>query len=245
MELKGQNILVVGMERSGIASAELLLEHGARVTAADQKPYEQLSEAAQALQSKGVTFRLQDEGGFETFDGVVISPGVPFDAPEVRRARDHGVPVIGEVELAAPFLRGRTIGITGSNGKTTTTALTGHILEKSKIPMQVGGNIGTPVTAMVATSHAYQWNVLELSSFQLETTLTFRPDVAVILNITQNHLDRHHTLDQYAEAKAHILDNQTSGILQSSTPPILTAVGSPTAARLRGSGSIPQPSFTL
>jgi UDP-N-acetylmuramoylalanine--D-glutamate ligase len=210
MELKGRNILVVGMERSGIASAELLLAHGARVSAADQKRLEELSEAAQALRAKGVTFQMQKEGGFEEFDGVVISPGVAFDAPEVQAARDRGVPVIGEVELAAPFLKGRTIGITGSNGKTTTTALTGHILAESNVPVQVGGNIGTPVTAMVETSRAAQWNVLELSSFQLETTIGFRPGIAIILNVTQNHLDRHHTMDEYAEAKAHVLDHQTS-----------------------------------
>ena len=210
MELNGRNILVVGMERSGIASANLLLAHRAHVTAADQKAFEQLSKAAQALRENGVEFRLQRDGRFEDFDAIVISPGVPFDAPEVRRARDCGVPVIGEVELAAPFLQGRIVGITGSNGKTTTTALTGHILAESHIPVQVGGNIGTPITAMVETSRADQWNVLELSSFQLETTLTFRSDVAVILNITQNHLDRHHTMDEYADAKAHILDHQTT-----------------------------------
>ncbi len=210
MELGGRNILVAGMERSGIASTELLLKHGARVTAADQKPLGEWSEAAQSLGARGVAFRLQSQGGFEDFDGIVISPGVPFDAPPVQRARDRGVPVIGEVELAAPFLKGRTIGITGSNGKTTTTALTGHILQESNIAAQVGGNIGTPVAAMVDSSRDGQWNVLELSSFQLETTFSFRPDVAVILNVTQNHLDRHHTLEAYAEAKARILDRQTS-----------------------------------
>ncbi len=210
MDLEGRNILVVGMERSGIASAELLLRHGARVTAADQKDFEKWNAAAQALRAKGVEPRLQSAGGFERFDAVVISPGVPFDAQEILRAREQGVPVIGEVELAAPFLQGRTIGITGSNGKTTTTALTGHILTETQIPVQVGGNIGTPVAAMVEASRTDQWNVLELSSFQLETTRTFRPDIAVILNITQNHLDRHHTMDQYADAKGRILDRQTT-----------------------------------
>ena len=107
MELKGRNILVVGMERSGIAAAELLLEQGARVSAADQKPFEQLSDAGAKLCGiKASRFSLQAEGGFEEFDAVVISPGVPFDAPEVQRARDRGVPVIGELELAAPFLQG-------------------------------------------------------------------------------------------------------------------------------------------
>jgi UDP-N-acetylmuramoylalanine--D-glutamate ligase len=208
MELKDRNILVAGMEKSGIASVEFLLRHGAHVTAADAKPLEQLNVAARALAARGVPFRLQSDGGFEEFDAVVLSPGVPFDAPEVLAARDRGIPVIGELELAAPFLAGHTIGITGSNGKTTTTALTGHILAECGVPVQVGGNIGTAVTAMVATSKESQWNVLELSSFQLETTVSFRPNIAVILNITQNHLDRHHTMDQYADAKGHILDHQ-------------------------------------
>ena len=202
---------MVGMERSGVASAELLLSQGANVSAADRKPVEQLSDAARALRQRGVAFQLQSEAGFETFDAVVLSPGVPFDAPEVLRAREQNVPVIGEVELAAGLLQGQTIGITGSNGKTTTTALTGYILAECRIPVQVGGNIGTPVSAMVERSRAAQWNVLELSSFQLETTLTFRPDIAIILNITQNHLDRHYTMAQYAEAKAHILDRQRPG----------------------------------
>jgi UDP-N-acetylmuramoylalanine--D-glutamate ligase len=210
MELEGRNILVVGMEKSGIASTELLLRKGARVTAADQKPLDRLSDGARALHNRGVAFQLQQDGGFERFDGIVISPGVPADAAPLEAARQNGIPVIGEVELAAPYLRGRTIGITGSNGKTTTTALTGHILAEAGVPVQVGGNIGTPVTAMVETSHDGQWNVLELSSFQLETIRTFRPDVAVVLNVTQNHLDRHYTMGQYADAKAHILDCQTT-----------------------------------
>ena len=208
MEIAGRKVLVVGMEKSGVASAELLLRERARVTAADQKPFEALGESARKLRERGVEFQLQSEGGFDRFELVVLSPGVPFDAPEVMAARNAGVPVIGEVELATPFLKGRTIGITGSNGKTTTTALTGHILAEAGVPVQVGGNIGTPVTAMVATSLPDQWNVLELSSFQLETTSSFRPDVAMVLNITQNHLDRHRTMEAYAEAKARILDFQ-------------------------------------
>jgi UDP-N-acetylmuramoylalanine--D-glutamate ligase len=208
MELKNRNILVAGMEKSGIATVEFLLRHGARVTAADAKPFEQWNVAARALAARGVPFRLQSDGGFEEFDAVILSPGVPFDVPEVMAARDRGVPVIGELELAAPYLLGHTIGITGSNGKTTTTALTGHILAECGIAVQVGGNIGTAVTAMVNTSRESQWNVLELSSFQLETTLSFRPHIAVILNITQNHLDRHHTMDEYADAKGKILDHQ-------------------------------------
>jgi UDP-N-acetylmuramoylalanine--D-glutamate ligase len=124
------------------------------------------------------------------------------------RAKDRGVTVIGEVELAAPYLLGPVIGITGSNGKTTTTALTHHILHSAGKPVQVGGNIGTPVIAMTATSDPDQWNVLELSSFQLETVSTFRAHVGVCLNVTQNHLDRHHTFEAYAAAKSNLFRAQ-------------------------------------
>ncbi len=121
------------------------------------------------------------------------------------------MPVIGEVELAAPFLKGRTIGITGSNGKTTTTSLIGHILREAGVPVQVGGNIGLPVTAMVDTSRDDGWNVLELSSFQLETIVEFRAHIALALNVTQNHLDRHHTFENYAAAKGRLFENQRPG----------------------------------
>ena len=209
MELNGLHSLVVGMERSGVAATDFLLSRGARVTAVDQKPFGELGQAAQALRDRGVEFRLQRDGGFESFDLIIVSPGVPADIPELEAARARGVRVIGEVELAAPFLKGSTIGITGSNGKTTTTALTAHILSEAGVPVQVGGNIGSPVIGMVETSREDQWNVLELSSFQLETIDTFRPDIAVILNITQNHLDRHYAMARYADAKARILDRQT------------------------------------
>ena len=141
----------------------------------------------------------------------MISPGVPADLDLLATARARGVPVIGEVELAAPFLKGRNIGITGTNGKTTTTALTGHILRESGIACQVGGNIGTPPAAMIETSRPDQWNVLELSSFQLETIRDFRAHIAACLNVTQNHLDRHHTFENYAAAKARLFETQHAG----------------------------------
>jgi UDP-N-acetylmuramoylalanine--D-glutamate ligase len=140
----------------------------------------------------------------------VTSPGVPNDMAPLLAAREAGVAVIGEVELAAPYLKGNTIGITGSNGKTTTTALVGHILERAGIAAQVGGNIGTPVIAMADSSREGQWNVLELSSFQLETVRTFHANVGVALNVTQNHLDRHHTFESYAAAKGNLFRPQTT-----------------------------------
>ncbi|HLW77709.1 MAG TPA: UDP-N-acetylmuramoyl-L-alanine--D-glutamate ligase, partial [Bryobacteraceae bacterium] len=151
------------------------------------------------------------DASFAGAELIVLSPGVPADAPAIERARQRGVRIIGDLELASWFLQGEIIGITGSNGKTTTTALTGHILKSSGIAAQVGGNIGTPPCSMVATSRADQWNVLELSSFQLETIETFRAHIGACLNITPDHLDRHYTLENYANAKARLFENQRAG----------------------------------
>ncbi|HTL53204.1 MAG TPA: Mur ligase family protein, partial [Planctomycetota bacterium] len=179
MELKGINALVVGMQKSGIATAEFLAGRGARVRATDLKPLEQLPAAREVLERLQIPFAVQTPEVFSGCDLIVTSPDVPFDLPPLVEARARGVAVMGEVELAAPYLRGRTIGITGSNGKTTTTSLTGHILQHAGLPVQVGGNIGTPVTAMIETSRDNTWNVLELSSFQLETIQKFRAHIAV------------------------------------------------------------------
>jgi UDP-N-acetylmuramoylalanine--D-glutamate ligase len=198
--MQGANALVVGMEKSGQAAAAFLRSLGAHVTAADLKPHDFPG------------FRLQTDELFDLFwNLIVLSPGVPADLPALDRARKRGVQVIGEVELAAAYLKGPVIGITGSNGKTTTTSLTGHILKHSGIPVQVGGNIGTPVIAMAEGSRPDQWNVLELSSFQLETIESFRAQIAVCLNVTQNHLDRHHTFERYAAAKSNLFRTQQHG----------------------------------
>ncbi len=203
--------LVVGMEKSGLASIQLLLRQGAVVRATDLKPLSQMPEAAAALERLGVPFVQQSDEVFDACELIVISPGVPADLLPLEAAGARGTRVIGEVELAAPFVLGRTIGITGTNGKTTTTALVGHILRESGIAAQVGGNIGTPVTAMIETSRPDQWNVLELSSFQLETIVEFHADIAVALNVTQNHLDRHHTFANYAAAKGRLFETQQAG----------------------------------
>jgi UDP-N-acetylmuramoylalanine--D-glutamate ligase len=158
---------------------------------------------------EGVKIEPQTEAAFRDAELVVISPGVPADLALLASVRARGVPVIGELELAAPYLEGRTIGITGTNGKTTTTALTGHILRESGIACQVGGNIGAAPAGMVETSRPDQWNVLELSSFQLETIESFRAHIAACLNVTQNHLDRHHSFENYANAKARLFETQT------------------------------------
>lgn len=190
--------LVVGLGKSGLAACELLLARGETVVATDSAP---TPEALSKLAAMGVEFAPE----FVDSDLTVISPGVPADLPELK-----GRNVVGELELAFPHLRGPILGITGSNGKTTTTALCGHILAASGVAAQVGGNIGIPPAAMVATSREGQWNVLELSSFQLETTREFRPSIGVCLNVTPNHLDRHRTFESYAAAKGRMFARQTA-----------------------------------
>src|SRR5579864_1754819 len=149
MKLDGTRVVVVGMARSGVAAVRLLQRKGALVRAVDEKPMGQV---------EGVTVEQQTEAAFRDAELVVVSPGVPADLDVLEKSRARGIAVIGELELAAPFLKGGNIGVTGTNGKTTTTALVGHILKESGIPCQVGGNIGTPPTAMVETSRAGQWN---------------------------------------------------------------------------------------
>lgn len=215
MELKDKRVLVVGAARSGIASSRFLLDRGAQVGISDSRPLEQMPDARELAERFGV---VVEAGGHtnETFvanDLIVVSPGVPAELPQLGTARAAGVPVIGEVELAARFLRGRIVGITGSNGKTTTTALAGKIFEAAGFHTQVGGNIGKPyppLIDLVESSRAETINVVELSSFQLETIQTFRPAVAVVLNVTPDHLDRHASFKDYAEAKARIFMNQTA-----------------------------------
>ncbi len=212
LQLAGKRALVVGLGKSGVAAALFLRERGARVTVSDSKTETQLSKDIPVLLDRGVVIETGGHGErtFRDQDLIVVSPGVPVDTPQLKQARELGVPIIGEVELASQFLRGRLIGITGSNGKTTTTSLCGEILAKSGFEMQVGGNIGTPVTNMIAGSSDEAWNVLEVSSFQLETIQTFRPTIAAILNITPDHLDRHGSFAAYAAAKARIFENQTA-----------------------------------
>jgi len=224
--------LVVGMKRSGMASVALLARLGDSVRATDLKPLDQLPEARELLARLGIPFAQQTGAVFEGCDRIVLSPDVPFDLPPLVAARNRGVPVIGEVELAAPFLKGRNIGVTGSNGKTTTTSLIGHILREAGVPVQVGGNIGVPVTAMVDTSRHDGWNVLELSSFQLETIVSFRAQIGLALNVTQNHLDRHHTFESYAAAKGRLFETQQAGdfAVLNADDPVCAAYAERTAA---------------
>ncbi len=213
MDFREKYALVIGTKRSGRAAVELLLRQGARVRAMDAEPlapeeqarFDRLSVPVVAQEPENAT----DLG--RQPDVIVLSPAVPYDLPLLIAARERGIPVIGEVELASYFLKGPVIGITGSNGKTTTTALTGHLLAGCAIRCQVGGNIGTAVTSMIESSDTNQWNVLELSSFQLESISKFHAHISACLNVTPDHLDRHRTFATYAAAKARVFETQQTG----------------------------------
>lgn len=207
LQLRGKKVVVIGTKRSGLAAIELLQEQGAHVRAMDAgflTPEEQ-----QRFAALGVPVFPQEPEYLEG-DLIVLSPAVPYDIPMLVDARKRDIPVMGEVELASYFLQGPIIGITGSNGKTTTTALTGHMLKECGIPCQVGGNIGTAVASLVGSSASDQWNVLELSSFQLESISHFKAKIAACLNVTPDHLDRHGTFENYAHAKARLFEAQSA-----------------------------------
>jgi len=210
MELKGKKVLVVGLGKSGLAAALFLRHRGAQVTVSDARSAEALAKDIPALLEEGIMVETGGHGllTFRRQDLIVVSPGVPLNTPELAQVRSFGLPVIGELELAARFLKGKILAITGSNGKTTTTALVGEILEKAGIPTLVGGNIGVPVVSLIEATTDETWSVLEISSFQLESTVEFHPSIAVILNITPDHLDRHGTFENYALAKERIFAAQ-------------------------------------
>jgi UDP-N-acetylmuramoylalanine--D-glutamate ligase len=212
MDVRGKNILVVGIARSGVAAARLLAARGAMVTANDVKDESQLAREVEELRAVGVRLALGGHPAelFTNADLIVLSPGVPANLPQLDRARNSGVEVISEPELAGRFLRGRMIGITGSNGKTTTTALTGELMRAAGAQVIVGGNIGTPLTSLIEQSSDETWTVAELSSFQLEMIDSLRVHVAVVTNITPDHLDRHGTFENYVRAKHRIFRNQSA-----------------------------------
>jgi UDP-N-acetylmuramoylalanine--D-glutamate ligase len=212
MELKGKKVLVVGLGKSGLAAALFLRRRGAQVTVSDVRSAEALAKDIPALLEEGIMVEAGGHGllTFRRQDLIVVSPGVPLDTPELAQVKRFGLPVIGELELAARFLKGKSVAITGSNGKTTTTSLLGGILEEAGFPTLVGGNIGVPVVALIEESTDASWSVLEVSSFQLESTEQFHPHIAVILNITPDHLDRHGTFENYALAKERIFAAQTT-----------------------------------
>ena len=210
MTYEGKRALVVGLGESGKAAARFLVARGALVTLNDSRGEDVLAAVRADLADLSAQWSVGGHPAslFESHDLVVPSPGVPWDLPALEAARAAGVTVAGELELAASELRGRTIAVTGTNGKTTTTALIGHILDGAGLNTVVAGNIGTPVLSIVDGSTDGQWNVLELSSFQLEAMRSFRAHVAVCLNVTPDHLDRHGDFESYLAAKARLFAAQ-------------------------------------
>ena len=222
-DVRNKRVTVAGAARSGLAAAELLAGRGARVTLSDSRA--DLPDADR-LRGLGVVLELggHTRGTFTAADLVVLSPGVPPEQEAVQAARDRGVPVIAEIELASRWLQGRVIAITGTKGKSTTTALTGRMLEAAGFKVTVGGNIGSPLSAQVSLSTPDTFHVVETSSFQLEQIDTFHPWIAVMLNLSPDHLDRHPGVEAYAAAKARIFENQNANdfaVINADDPAVL------------------------
>jgi len=230
--VRGRTVVVVGAARSGIAAAELAARRGARVTLTEARNG---FEGEERLKAAGVALEL---GGHQSAtlagaDLIVASPGVPLEQPVFDGAREGGVEIIGELEFAWRWIAGRVVAVTGTKGKSTTTTLIGRILDAAGERVLVGGNIGTPLSAQVEQSTPETIHVVETSSFQLETTTSFRPWISVWLNFSDDHLDRHPTIDAYVSAKARIFANQTAGdwaVLNADDPAVVKQ-GNRTAAR--------------
>jgi UDP-N-acetylmuramoylalanine--D-glutamate ligase len=233
---KDQHVVVIGLAKSGAAVAKLLHRFGAHVVVNDKKPREEAG-GADELEALGITVITgyhPDELIHPGVSLVVKNPGIPYEAPPVAKALELGIPVVTEVELAYQISRAPLIGITGSNGKTTTTTLIGLILQEARIDAQVGGNIGNVLCGIAETADSNEWIVAELSSFQLMGTRTFRPRIAVLLNVYPAHLDYHHTMDEYLSAKLKLFANQTAedyAILPYDQPEVLAKCGGLQAKR--------------
>jgi UDP-N-acetylmuramoylalanine--D-glutamate ligase len=223
-------ILIIGAGRSGVAAANFLATRGARVVINDMKVEADVALAGQLHGSVEKMFGSHPEDLPDGTAEVVLSPGVPRSMALVRLAEEKGIPVISEIELAYRFLKGRVIAITGSNGKSTTTTLIGEILKEAGRPVVVAGNIGAPLSAAIAEGERDY--VVELSSFQLETVDTFRADVALLLNITPDHMDRYDSVDTYAEAKFRVFRNQRDSDLAIVNANDSLASTAPTRARV-------------
>ncbi|MGA9756468.1 MAG: UDP-N-acetylmuramoyl-L-alanine--D-glutamate ligase [Desulfobaccales bacterium] len=228
MDLLNQKILVVGLARTGVALCRFLVEHGAKVTVTDQADPSALAEARRDIHSLGVTEALGvAQPDWQGYDAIVLSPGVPPELPWLMAARAAGVPVVGELEVAGPYIRRRLIAVSGTNGKTTTTTLLGELLTASGQKPLVGGNIGTPVVSLLSRQDEADCLVLEVSSFQLDTAPHFHPQAAALLNVTQDHLDRYPGFDAYLASKAGLFRCQEPGDLQvlNADDPAVAALG--------------------
>ena len=226
MDIRGKRVLVVGLARSGKEAARVMAQRGAVVTVTDKRPPSAFAAEIRELtrQKVGMELGQHREATFLKQDLIVVSPGVSWDMPHLVKARERGVNVVPEIEAASWYLQGPIVGITGSNGKTTTTSLLGKMVKASGLSTFVGGNIGVPLISAVDRTSPETVLVAELSSFQLEAIKTFRPHVAVLLNLTPNHLDRHPSFEAYAAAKARIFLNQTEqdwAVLNADDPAVL------------------------
>ncbi|MBI3354771.1 MAG: UDP-N-acetylmuramoyl-L-alanine--D-glutamate ligase [Nitrospirae bacterium] len=208
--LKNKKVLVVGLARSGVSAVRLLKREGAQVAVTDSAGSDKLADTLSMLDDKDIRLELGGHN-LNTFlhsDLIVISPGVPYRSEHLLKAKDKGIPVISEIELAYNFLKSPVIGITGTNGKSTVTTLTGELLKAYKKDVFIGGNLGTALTDAVLANKKWEQVVAEISSFQLEAIKDFRPRIAVLLNITPDHLDRYDSMDEYVWAKKRIFENQ-------------------------------------
>ena len=205
-----ETILVIGLGKSGQACVRVLRERGATVYATDEKPQSELQETIASIEERGARFvaPAQLDDIVERLTSAVLSPGVPLNSPVVIAVQDRNVPVLGEIEFAYRLCKAPIIAVTGTKGKSTTTALIGHLLRSCGKSVRVGGNIGNPLIDEAVEARAADWVVAEVSSFQLETIRAFKPRVAVLLNLAPDHLDRYHSMDEYAEAKFRIFANQ-------------------------------------
>jgi UDP-N-acetylmuramoylalanine--D-glutamate ligase len=246
MDVAGKPVLVVGLARSGVAAAEFLARHGARVVATDRKPAGELEEAALNLAGMGAQLELggHREAAFTGASLVVVSPGVPWELPELAAARRAGVPVLAELELAYRQLQGTVAAVTGTKGKSTTTAALAAMLRQARPDVRLGGNIGQPLIGLVEGSTSDTVFAVEVSSFQLEGVVRFRPQVAVFLNLSADHLDRHPSFEAYAAAKARIFENQTGAdwaVVNADDPEVLAAAhgGRARVLQFRAAGAPP------
>ena len=211
MELKGKKVLVIGLARTGRECARFLVEQGASVTVSDLRPEAELKDEIKSLAGLPIRyfFGAEERGWLEAIDCVIPSPGVAAENPLLRGAAATGIPVLSEIELAYRFFRAPLVAVTGTNGKSTTTTLIGEMVKAGGQKVFVGGNLGTPFIG--AVSGEWDWGVLEISSFQLEWIERFRPRVAVLLNVTEDHLDRYPTFADYRRAKERIFEAQSEG----------------------------------
>ncbi len=245
MDLKGKRVTVVGLARSGAAAARLLLREGAVVSVTDRRPAAELTDWTSRFASGEVRWLLggHPDQAFRDADLLVLSPGVPLASPPLQAAQARGIPIWSELELASRFVSAPIVAITGSNGKSTTTALTGEMCRAAGRRTFVGGNIGVPLSEAAHSGSAWSEIVVEVSSFQLETVVTFRPAVAALLNVTPDHLDRYPNVQAYAAAKRRIFERQTredAAVLNADDP----ACGDPTFTRTLAARRVPFSRFT-